>query len=328
MGVGVQNQSLVLVLGAGASYPYGFPTGPELVRDIYSKFRNNFKRLHPGAKPEASAEVSEFVNTLRRSRLDSIDTFLESIPRYRKIGKLAIACALLPLEKGDFPQRDDRGADDWYRHLHNWLRSPQIKNYPRHNVAIITYNYDRSLDFYLGDALLNTYGIPPWASSDNAGFLSAVRRAMLRVPICHVHGQLGFLDWQKTTDGVPFDSRDVDARLKHAEIAAANIKIIYEEEIGQSMELKQAHRILSRASRLVFLGFGYDPVNLERLRLGETLPVGVEIDGTTYCRTKKEMEDIRSVIEGCARADEKKHAIILRNMRNLEFIREEGLFLG
>ncbi|HET8580462.1 MAG TPA: hypothetical protein VFL31_05635 [Nitrospiraceae bacterium] len=91
----------VLVLGAGASRPYGFPTGKELIKLIHEGTRKPSRHL-----AEELIEcgfqfdlIQEFGRDLKLSSLASIDAFLEHRKKFRDVGKAAIAAVLIPLEK-------------------------------------------------------------------------------------------------------------------------------------------------------------------------------------------------------------------------------------
>jgi len=111
----------VLILGAGASSPYGFPTAKELKRLIRETFD------HPTSRPcqvlgssasHSPEEIFEFREAFLRSGQPSVDAFLERRPNFLAVGKLAIAYCLIPFENeaklyGPVP---DRGGD-WYEYL-------------------------------------------------------------------------------------------------------------------------------------------------------------------------------------------------------------------
>jgi len=87
----------VLVLGAGASMPYGFPSGQGLV-DIICDSNNNFKKLVAEGAVVGENNVSTFIRALREADPESIDVFLANNPEFEKVGKSAIAATLLPRE--------------------------------------------------------------------------------------------------------------------------------------------------------------------------------------------------------------------------------------
>ena len=84
-------QPTVLILGAGASKPFGFPTGYELIRDICTG--KSF-----GTSESQQKEFSRFQRDLRDSGQSSIDTYLENWPEFEAIGKLAICREILEIE--------------------------------------------------------------------------------------------------------------------------------------------------------------------------------------------------------------------------------------
>ena len=177
----------VLVLGAGASMPFGFPSGQILV-DIICHF------LRPGESFDCewvpswlSTQMNETVKLLRNTfewrriedfaeRLDgeeSIDAFLEDkTGDFVDIGKATIAAALLPFEREqalfhDFMARRllkaFKGREDpvgttknWYQLLWRALEAP-FEEFQDNKIHIITFNYDRSLEHYLFTRLKRRY---------------------------------------------------------------------------------------------------------------------------------------------------------------------------
>jgi hypothetical protein len=84
----------VLVLGAGASAPYGFPTGSTLKDRIIKPQGMNTHQILKSLG-FGSDKVREFTDVLRESGQSSVDAFLERRLDLRKVGQAAIAATLL-----------------------------------------------------------------------------------------------------------------------------------------------------------------------------------------------------------------------------------------
>lgn len=145
-----------LILGAGASVPYGFPTGRSLADQIIEELTQGSTPLHIqlhkcGFEHEA---IREFATRLTSLELYSIDRFLEAQPSYREIGGAAIAAIMIPNESSDRLKASDE--DHWYRHLFNELLSGQT--YDSSWLHVLTFNYDRSLEQYLFERLVDGMG--------------------------------------------------------------------------------------------------------------------------------------------------------------------------
>lgn len=91
----------VFVLGAGASYPYGFPTGEGLVNDIVALASEEQTRDDFLYNDCVDRDVLRFAKDLADSDTPSVDSFLEHRPDFLKIGKLAICLSLIPKERDD-----------------------------------------------------------------------------------------------------------------------------------------------------------------------------------------------------------------------------------
>jgi len=294
----------VLVLGAGASVPFGFPSGGQLLEEICDKLSSEnseeFKFLLLYApKPR---DIITFRDALSRSGQPSVDAFLENRTEFIDVGKGAIAMALLPYERTEALFEGKR-PENWYQYLFNLL-STSFQKFDQNKLSIITFNYDRSLEHYLFTALKNTYKLTDQKCAETLSL----------IPIIHVYGKLGPLPWERIereffnsqTNAVPFDSTCDPNLISHENyewykniwfnLAKDNIKIIHE-GIEDDKEFNKAHQLLKSAERICFLGFGYHEINLERLRIDSLChpddPVR-EIAGTCYCLSHKQKELVRA----------------------------------
>ncbi|MHC4328100.1 MAG: hypothetical protein ACYSWW_08280 [Planctomycetota bacterium] len=259
----------VLVLGAGASAPFGFPTGKGLTDQISSPDFNNTKGPLDVLKDIGfdTKDIGDFVNALSMSGRPSVDAFLEYRDDFVEIGKATIAALLLPIEKTKRvfqPWRwnkqtvhDGQAKEaNWYELLFGVLCDGiPFDEVDKNMLSVITFNYDRSLEQYLFIALKNSYN-----KSDEE-----CAEKLAKFPIVHVHGSLGQLPWQSgiadSSPSVPYDS---EGRAVYVRRGTENIRII-PEATRDTEEFIQARDLISKASRLLFLGFGYHPTNLARL---------------------------------------------------------------
>ena len=118
----------VLVLGAGASYPYGFPTAKELAELICDAFSSPTEKasqlLGSHESKYAPKQFFEFREAFLRSPL-SIDAFLQRRQEFLEVGKLAIAYCLMPLENESNLYQPHRNLQvgNWYKYLAGKLDS-------------------------------------------------------------------------------------------------------------------------------------------------------------------------------------------------------------
>lgn len=242
----------VLILGAGASIPYQFPSGRDLTRNVVAA-------LEPAASSEltileelgfARSDTDAFCTALRYSGKSSVDAFLEHRTEFIPVGKAAMAAALVPLEKvAKLFMRDN----SWYDYLYSRMNCP-LDAFGSNRLSVVTFNYDRSLECYLHTALTNSYGLDEESAAS----------ALEAIPIVHVHGQLGVLPWQ-AGEG-PRRPYEPDATPEAVKIAADSIRVIHEAEDNDPV-LIEARRLIDGAEAVVFLGFGYHEQNVRRLQL-------------------------------------------------------------
>ena len=172
----------VLVLGAGASAPYGFPVGDGLRSMILEM---DDPEYGPGKKLAACGfedMVKAFAKSFAESDCPTIDDFLEKRPEFESIGKHAIAQVLLKYEN-PLELFRDHNKPRWY-HLLRGAMEP-LEQIAENELSIVTFNYDRSLDHYLYTVLKQTL---KW-NDDKC------RTALDAIPIIHIYGSLGRLPW-------------------------------------------------------------------------------------------------------------------------------------
>jgi hypothetical protein len=265
----------VLVLGAGASMPFGFPSGEKLVSRILTILEDEAPKAPlqlirralgsdqlqvPLGKtpraPELGDPVASFREGLFYSGRQSIDMFLEHNPEFLTIGKMAIAAALVPLEN---PDRLFSAGSNWYKTLFNYLNT-RFEEFAKNPLAILTYNYDRSLEQFLITALRYSYQGMKTERARCWEQLSAL-------PIVHLHGALGRLS--QGEPGAPGEhERDYRPQLTNRDlmVCAQTIQVISEGGSSQP-EYQAAHDHLRAAEVICFLGFGWDRTNLARLQV-------------------------------------------------------------
>jgi hypothetical protein len=265
----------VFVTGAGASGLYGFPLRVGLTHGVMSWLRQTASVELATQFGFDGREMVRFADALAYSGRRSVDAFLEHRPEYVEIGKLAIAHSLIQREQTEslFGRNDS-----WLEYLFERLNCP-FENFGANEVAFVTFNYDRSLEHYLFTCLRNSYGKSAEECADQ----------LRKIPIVHLHGDLGVLPWQSWKDGpvrdyVPTISADA---LK---AGAARIKIIHEDIAGRDAEFAEAHRLLlDWADQIYFLGFGYNSTNMARLRIAE---INKPAQGTGFGLTELERGQI------------------------------------
>ncbi len=249
------NKKTVLVLGAGASKPYGLPLGIEL-RDSVIRTNNDFSIFQRALGIDFSQDkYIEFTKALAYSGFSSVDAFLEENDKWLEIGKAAIALNLLRDEVNSinslFPPMQPK--DHWYETLWSHLKAPSWIAFNRNQLTIITFNYDRSLEHYLVTLLCSNYGIQP----------DIATQGLMDFPLLHVHGYLGhYID----NDGNP----DYGKKLTKDRFitARSGIQIVHENN-GDTPEFKMAQKLIHEAERVLFIGFGYHPKNMAKLGFRE-----------------------------------------------------------
>ena len=114
-------QRNVLVLGAGASEPYGFPTGAGLSALVSTELRPGHPAYNQLKETGFSdTEIQNFRGTFCHSGKNSVDAFLEHRTDLMEIGKLATAAVLIPYEA---EEKLFDYQNSWLRYLYNSLNT-------------------------------------------------------------------------------------------------------------------------------------------------------------------------------------------------------------
>jgi hypothetical protein len=239
--IDIYSEPTTLVLGAGASAPYGFPLGPDLKTQILGLPDNRVKDFLKD-HANATALIPGFKEALRFGDYGTIDYFLERKKRYRDLGAYYIVTVLAGREHGSalFPQRD------LYADIFHMLgvESDSAAIPP---LSVVTLNYDRSLEYFLACNV-------QYNCADEREEIAAKKAATL--PIVHAHGSLGDLLT------APYGQLAKDANSIQA--AAKRIMII-SDSLEDSEDFRRAQEVLVHAKNIVFLGFGYHERTLSAL---------------------------------------------------------------
>jgi hypothetical protein len=257
------DKRVVIVVGAGGSVPYGFPTGEKLKWAICDGLKRIERKDGSEATKEALAdllanegfkteETDRLRDYLRQSAWSSIDEFLSQHKDLDGVGKAAIAGVLMSLENPDqlFDPRDERGnrIGNWYQQLFKTVFSP-FEDIEKNNVTFLTYNYDTSLETYLDIAMTRSY----------AHKADRIQAAINHIPVIHLHGRLVDHKYGKAVG---------DGTLRRC---SEGIHIVTD-NIDDNPEFKKAAQVMWEANEIYFIGFGYDPNNLRRLPIESKYP--------------------------------------------------------
>lgn len=239
----------VFILGAGASMPYGFPSGMGLVKSIIDSLRT----VRPDLRSKESFNhplprilikgmpftlIDGFRNDLNRSQSYSIDAFLNNWPKYVGIGKMCIAYHLLEAEQKCLKEKKLTG--DWYQHF--WSKIYPIDS-DKYSFSFYTFNYDRSLRYFFHGASKSMF-----QDSDKS------IKLLKSIPIHHLHGNLGMIG---------FGELDMVSDFESLRMVSENLKIIF--EVDDMAIFNQLQDELKECNNIVFLGFGFHPDNLKRI---------------------------------------------------------------
>lgn len=282
------NGSVTFILGAGVSSIYGYPTGEKLrenlIKDLTNFLGNRYESTRDGIFNSFLSNFSKsglkgFLKAFTGTDYRSIDHFLEYYSvEFGEIGKYLIALELL-IDETQSKLIDIKNSV--YEYIFNQLigKPGELRG---SNLNFVTFNYDLSLEQYIYQKLMLGFKLDE----------KQVIELMQFVNIVHLHGHIGTLIFQ--SDG----SRAYGNFNKHSEAhniveqCAENINIIHEVDFENNEDYKIAHDIFRKSESIFLLGFGYDPINVNRLGLKQFHKYE-NIFGSTFGYTNPEIERIR-----------------------------------
>jgi hypothetical protein len=270
----VIEKKTLLILGAGASAHLDFPCGPQLREKIVKTLQNRIPQ--PLDKMFEEAHLRDFCLAFLQSGVYSIDQFLEHRQEYLDVGKAAIAYVLIRCEIE--AQLHDFAREHWYQYLVNAMRAPSFEETRENKLAVITFNYDRSLEHYLYLAWHNQWG----KSADDVAELIG------SFPIIHAHGKLGDLPWMRKVPNRSYDRLPNEDAIR---LATKGMAIVHEEQTpAMKQEIVNA---VEWAERIFFLGLSYDQYNMAKLGFPyKQSGSPARIAGTCFGLTPAEAADV------------------------------------
>lgn len=333
-----------LIVGAGASCKLQMPSNEELLIKFGQSF--DFTRFGTGLETRDSTHLAQYLGKMATrlgkgerdihdaatrlrvaSKLSrSVDAMLDqhdNDPMIAAAGKLGIVhficqaeaksiLRLTPRVEGDLPIQ---GADTWLFQLGQLVTS----GVPRSQVercldelTIINFNYDRSVEHFLPFALVMAFGME---------LKEAQSIVSQKLNIIHPYGTVGRLPWQAG------EAADVEWGTEQP-WNIHNLSTL----IRTSAEVQRDHLMLlairghvSSAKRIVFLGFGYQPQNIELL-VDYGLSHDPEVMATVYGLPQTNRTSVIRMLKRKMGLESDDHLLIM-NAKACDILRDYSLLL-
>lgn len=294
-------EDTVFILGAGASCPYGYPTGVELRNLIYTSGIEVIKKIVK-TKLKSRRELYrmhtyELGKIIEHSNSDDqidwiIKKFESSKPYLANIGKMLITHFILTSEKESITEEGTLKSNpeqDWYQELFSTMTKPapsydaSPELFKRNLVTFFTFNYDRSVDYFFKTKIESYYDFKYYGSHP--------KHIYSQFKPFHIYGVISNL---YKDDCLHFGNyqNELSVLEKHKD----DINLI---RTGyDTLNTIDIQETISEANRIYFLGFGYDERNLQLLGFPKILNDRHEIFGTAYEKTQGEIDRIKKSIAG------------------------------
>lgn len=282
----------VFIFGAGLSSDYDFPTGSklrdEIVRHIMWDNRSpslpsQIKRLIKMGFNEDTINLTR--DAIRRGNFNTIDEFMEVRPELRPLTKALIVSIISQYEKPDISlEKDDTTC--FYRFIFaKMMKQATLDTFADNNVSFITFNYDRSFEFFIWRTLKQRFSL-----NENDKRLSEI---MNRIKVVHVHGKLGKLPWEIGGGEVYRYYRPItgDEDINNLKSICNNI-ISFVEVTDSHTKYAEAREEIKNAENLFFVGFGFHETNTRRLLDDISFENKKIVLGTAYKKDDLDLKEI------------------------------------
>lgn len=243
--------STTIVLGAGSSCEYGYPTGQELLNQIkelipervnYDIVDKKFLEHVSVTESDLMERHEKLLTSLNRSGCRSIDTYLQnpknSENRFADLAKLIIYYLISKHEHKKnfeyFPK------DDWISYFINRFISYNHESYLKFPPKIISFNYDNYFEERIRLHYKETYHLDIDISNK-------------------IHHVYGAISKQTEIDFSNSNKIDYDNYFTKVRKNKENLNIIRPHNESSFSNL------LLKSKNLIFLGYGFDPFNNQLL---------------------------------------------------------------
>lgn len=261
-----------IVLGAGASRSYGYPTGEDLIDQLVSICKPSERK---GGYPDEVIQISRNLKLYQSLNFYdplSIDSFLMHFhdkEEFVSDAKSFIAEILLNSPREElfsrgaklYLYRDDNVHSHWYKYLWDAIvggeKPEDLADESKPFLFdIITFNYDNSLEYFLKRCIF----------SPNTFLTSAQSKSVLKKLSEKIHHVYGSLDPTALNASTSTDSAFIDHQFfnkskleERGRAASQNIRLINERT---DQDYKSIQDALKNKNQLIFLGFGFDDINI------------------------------------------------------------------
>ena len=245
-----------LILGAGASKPYGYPLGWQLKERIIQYCLSKAPYCAPPEKlSETWHRLEQFARRFDEDDSTTIDAFLNTLPKNDELGRhgrMAIVAVLSAYEDA-FDERER-----WYGSVLDLLEAPGDFT----SLKIITFNYDRSFEFFVSRYIQRR---------DKSSPQTAREKFQQQVEVEHVYGCYAKLPHFAGANAI---APEYGSLTGHDSWKGAieNIQLIGEEML-KGEHVCRATEWIASADYIIILGFGFDHTNLNLIGL-DSLPAG------------------------------------------------------
>lgn len=336
------------IIGAGASYELGFPTGEELkqqiAKAIHIKFEHGtsqtagsyniaeaLRKFSDYRTNDGSKEYNKYLHAGRHAASSmpqaiSIDNFVENQEDdyITKIAKLGIADCIISAENdclNSFIIDKYSEEINWDDFQKNWIhkfcqtltegsRKSKIDELFK-NLEFIIFNYDRCVEYFLPKYLSHYYQID----------LNEIHEIVSQAKFHHPYGQVGKLDWQKLE--MPIHKFGNKQRNELFEISQSILT--FSEQVEDESKLYGIRGAIQTADQLVFLGFAFHDSNMDLLQ-PKTIYDVERVIATAHGISKPDLEVIRKRI-GSLCLNERNIALGTMNARDIEDLRRNDFII-
>jgi len=257
----------VFITGAGASSAYGFPIGKTYKESIVKAARELNDQLYytklNGRNVWDYSDVVDLISKFEKSDFNSFDDWISLNSNKSKVLKMIMAHAMIIAEsKSNIHECDDK--DNYLKTI--WLKVidgvNSYEDYFKNNVSFVTFNYDRSIEYYLWENINSSFG----DCTDGQKI-----EMFEHIKIFHVYGSIPFyVDSYENTqlrDYLAFENKSYIDQNYFDLLCDISYKLRIVPDLKTDLF---SHVVFDSCNKIIILGFGFDKNNVSLLNLNSS----------------------------------------------------------
>ncbi len=297
---------ITLIIGAGANKEinHEIDLGADLIKNIgdrvtdrtshkvknLSLFLNRIG-LSSEIRDEFVKKLDVYISEVPTCSIDAFLDEVETFPEYKdlkedflRIGRISIIFHVMGYEGQNTINNIKKDLSDkktWMSTLCTFLDEKVFIPNPAYDLSIVTFNYDRILEYYLLE----------WFKNKKL----EVAKNFIDMKLHHVYGRIGYLAGLKplTPEEPLIEFNLGNNNIQIIDEIKNNIKLVFNLR-NETAEIKET---ITQSEKILIMGYGFDSTNNRRLGLHKLEDINPKFKVAVYPSEKLDFKNRRNLTE-------------------------------